>query len=80
MVLERDTWAYIYIYEAFCLISDEFKKRGKCVCPEPCESIEYMPTLSYAYFPSDAYAEEVAKHLVNTKTASTIDAAKVYMR
>merc|ERR1719378_1391355 len=59
---------------------DEFKKRGKCVCPEPCESIEYMPTLSYAYFPSDAYAEEVAKHLVNTKTASTIDAAKVYMR
>eukprot|EP00794_Sanderia_malayensis_P015926 gene15926-17527_t len=57
-----------------------FKQRGTCTCPEPCQSTSYSELLSYAYFPSDAYAEEVAKHLVNHNFTSSIESAMVYMR
>ena len=67
----------------FSLISyaDSFRKHGSnCVCPEPCEAVDYTPYLSYAYFPSDVYVVEVANHLVKAGFASSNQSAIAYMR
>lgn len=45
----------------FCLFLESFQKRtNQCKCPFACESVEYIPTLSYAPYPSDLEARETA--------------------
>jgi len=35
-------------------------KKANCDCPLACESVEYMPTISYAQYPSDIDARQIS--------------------